>query len=163
MQGVLRHAANSRCPQIYELLGKGSVGLERILWRTTDLIIEGKTMAQVTLNLDGEALREATVQAMLGVLSPETKAKVLESAIQKLLQPSTDSWDKKKSPIEIAFENAVLQVANIEAKRMVEEDSATRERMNQLLRITADKILDADMDKLAQRMADAFVASIRRD
>ena len=30
-------------------------------------------MTQVTLNLDGEALREATVQAMLGVLSPETK------------------------------------------------------------------------------------------
>ena len=120
-------------------------------------------MTQVTLNLDGEALREATVQAMLGVLSPETKAKVLESAIHNLLNPSTNSWDKKKSPIEVAFENAVLQVANAEAKRMVEEDSATRERMKQLLRTTADKILDADMDKLAQRMADAFVASIRRD
>lgn len=39
-------------------------------------------MSELTLKLDGDALREATVQAMLGVLTPEVKAKMLESAVQ---------------------------------------------------------------------------------
>lgn len=120
-------------------------------------------MAQVTLNLDVEALREATVQAMLGVLSPEMKAKVLENAVQALLAPSTNSYDRKKSPIELAFERAVEQIANVEAKRLVEEDQELRLRMKALLRTTADKVLNTDADKLADRMATAFAASMRRD
>lgn len=120
-------------------------------------------MTQVTLNLDGDALREATVQAMLGVLTPETKAKVLESAIQMLLAPSTNSWDRKKSPIELAFEQAVEKVAREEAARLVAEDEALRSRMKELLRTTADKVLGGDIDKLAARMATSFAESIRRD
>ena len=120
-------------------------------------------MATVTLNLDGDALREATVQAMVGVLSPETKAKVLENAIKGLLTPSTNSWDNKKSLIEIAFEAAVNKVAQVEALRLVTEDVELRDKMKNLLRETADKILGADMDKLAQRMADSFVQSMRKE
>lgn len=120
-------------------------------------------MSNLTLQLDGDALREATVQAMLGVLTPEVKAKMLESAVQAILKPSTNSWENKKSPLELAFERAVEQVANAEAKRMIEEDDAIRERVKELLRTTADKVLNADPDKLAERMADAFIASIRRD
>lgn len=120
-------------------------------------------MSTISLNLDGDALREATVQAMLGVLTPEVKAKVLESAISALLKPSTNSWDNKKSPIELAFEGAVLNVARQEAQRLVAEDSPLRERMQSLLRDTADRVLNADTDKLAERMADAFAASMRKD
>ena len=120
-------------------------------------------MSNLTLQLDGDALREATVQAMLGVLTPEVKAEMLKSAVQAILKPSTNSWDKTKSPLELAFERAVEQVANAEAKRMIEEDGAIRERVKELLRTTADKVLNAGPDKLAQRMADAFAASMRRD
>lgn len=120
-------------------------------------------MSNLTLQLDGDALREATVQAMLGVLTPEVKAKMLESAVQAILKPSTNSWDKNKSPLELAFERAVEQVAREEAARMVAEDPAMRERVKELMRTTADKVLGADVQKLADRMADAFVSSIRRD
>lgn len=120
-------------------------------------------MSTVTLNLDGEALREATVQAIMGVLTPEVKAKMLENAVQAILNPSTDSWNKNKSPLELAFERAVEQVAHTEAKRMIEEDGVIRKRVKDLLRSTADKVLGADPDKLAQRMADAFASSMRRD
>lgn len=89
-------------------------------------------MSNLTLQLDGDALREATVQAMLGVLTPEVKAKMLESAVQAILKPSTNSWDNKKSPLELAFERAVEQVANTEAKRMIEEDGTMRERVKEL-------------------------------
>ena len=120
-------------------------------------------MTQVTLQLDGDALREATVQAMLGVLTPEVKAQVLERAIGELLKPSTNSWDKHKSAIERAFEQAVERVATQEALRMVTEDASIQARVQELLRTTADKVLGADTEKLAQRMADAFVNSMRKD
>jgi hypothetical protein len=120
-------------------------------------------MSQITLNLDGEALREATTQAILGVLTPEVKAKILESAVQAVLKPSTNSWDRGKSPLESAFEQAVMKVATKEAERLVCEDEAMKERIQDLLRKTADKVLSADMEALAERMAQAFAASMRRD
>ena len=40
-------------------------------------------MSNLTLQLDSDALREATVQAMLGVLTQEVKNKMLENAIKK--------------------------------------------------------------------------------
>lgn len=43
------------------------------------------------------------------------------------------------------------------------DSDALRERVKELMRITADKILCADMDNLAERMAGAFVSSMRRD
>ena len=88
---------------------------------------------------------------------------MLESAINSLLTPSTNSWDRKKSPIEFAFEQAVDKVAREEAVRLVSEDEALRSRMKELLRTTADKVLNADLDKLAERMANSFVESLKRD
>jgi hypothetical protein len=119
--------------------------------------------SQLTLSLDGDALREATVQAMSGVLAPEIKAKMLENAIRTILAPGTDSWSHKKSPLELAFVEAVIQIAHQEVKRLVVEDKVFCEKLNTLMRATADKILSTDIDKFAGRMADAFVASFRRD
>jgi hypothetical protein len=120
-------------------------------------------MTTISLNLDGDSLRDATVQAMLGVLTPEVRAQVLEKAIQAILAPSTNSWDRKKSPIELAFEAAVENLARQEAKRIVDEDTGFRDQIKALLRTTADKVLAADMDKLAERMAAAFAESMRKD
>jgi glycosyltransferase A (GT-A) superfamily protein (DUF2064 family) len=134
-----------------------------IYWASVALNRGEKKMSNLTLQLDSDALREATVQAIIGVLTPEVKANVLENAVQAILKPSTNSWEKNKSPLELAFERAVEQVANAEAKRMIEEDGAIRERIKELLRATADKVLNADPDKLAQRMANAFADSMRRN
>jgi len=120
-------------------------------------------MNNLTLQLDNDALREATVQAMLGTLTQDVKNKILERAIQNLLAPGTDSWMRKQSPLEIEFNDAIVQLARTETKRMLEEDNTIRERIKELIRITSDKIFCADMDKLAERMADAFVSSMRRD
>lgn len=116
----------------------------------------------VTLELDQDALREATAQAILGVLTPELKAKMLEDAIKAILKPSTNTWENKKSPLELAFERAVTQIVNDEAKRLLQEDELLRQKMQELLR-TAAKVLGADLDKLTSRMADAFVSSMRKD
>ncbi len=120
-------------------------------------------MSEIKISLDGDALREATVQALMGVLTPDVKEQMIQKAITAILQPSTNSWEKHKSPIEKAFQNAVDQLARDEAKRLVEEEVVIQAKVKELLRTTSDKVLGADTDKLADRMADAFVASMRRD
>lgn len=120
-------------------------------------------MSNLTLQLDDDALRAATVQAISGILTPETKAMLVEKGIEAILKPSTDSWNKNKSVLELAFQAAVEHVARAEAARLVKEDETLRVRIEALLRDTADKVLEADRDKLAERMADAFVSSMRKD
>lgn len=119
-------------------------------------------MASVQIQLDGDALRDATMQAISGVLSPEVKKAMIDSAILTILKPSTSSWDQGRSPIEQAFERAVNAVAQEEAQRMVSEDEALRERLQKLLRDAADRILSIGVEKLVGRMADSFVDSLRR-
>jgi hypothetical protein len=120
-------------------------------------------MSNLTLQLEGDALREAIAQSILGHLTPEVQRELLDKAIQAVLAPSTNSYDRGKSPLQRAFEDAVQRVAQQEAVRMMTEDESVKAKMQQLLRDTADKVLAADTDKLAERMAEAFIASMRRD
>lgn len=123
-------------------------------------------MAEVTFKLDDAALREATAQAMVGVLTPETRAKILESAIQSLLAPVKTGYgygQREMSPIQAAFENAVRDLAFAEARRMVNEDPTLKERMTALLRASADKLLASDQHKMANSIADAFARALKAE
>jgi agmatine/peptidylarginine deiminase len=120
-------------------------------------------MSNLTLQLEGDALREAIAQSILGQLTPEAQQALLDQAIQAILKPSTNSWDKGMSPLERAFASAVERVAQQEAVRLVTENQEIKAKMEELLRQTADKVLAADTEVLAERMANAFVASMRRD
>lgn len=120
-------------------------------------------MSNLTIQLDPVALREATGQAIMGILTPEVRAQILQAAIDSLLRPSTDSWNKGKSPIEQAFEQAVTQTCRDLAREYVANDPELMGRLRKLLADTAAKVLDCDTDKMAERMADAFTSSMRRD
>lgn len=118
-------------------------------------------MATMTLELDPVALREATAQAIMGTLTPELREQMLRQSISKILSPSTDSWNRGKSPLEEAFEQATTQVAREIVKDMVAQDQAFMAQLRDLIRKVADKVLGCDVDKLAERMADAFTSSLR--
>lgn len=120
-------------------------------------------MTNLTLELDPTALSAATAQAIVGVLTPEVRERILQNAVLALLKPSTNSWENKKSQVELAFDRAVAAVAHDEARRLIAEDAVIREKIKALMRSTADKVLGADPDKLAERMADAFVSSMRKE
>lgn len=120
-------------------------------------------MTNLTLQIEGDALREAIAQSIIGHLTPETQRQLLDKAIQAILAPSTNNYDRGKSPLQIAFENAVQRVAQEQALRLVQEDEIIKAKLQDLLRETADKVLAADTEKMSERMADAFVASMRKE
>lgn len=120
-------------------------------------------MSQITVNLEGEALRDATAQAISGLLTPEMKIKLIEQAVRNILAPSTDSWNKGKSVLEQAYEQAVRGIVQEEAKKVVESNAELREKLNALLAKTMMNMLETDCgDPLAHRLADAFVSSLRK-
>jgi len=120
-------------------------------------------MTNLTLQLEGDALREAIAQSIIGQLTPEAQRQLLDKAVQAVLAPSTNSYDRGRSSLQIAFDNAVQRVAQEQALRLVQENETIKAALQQLLRDTADKVLAADTEKMSERMADAFVASMRKD
>jgi hypothetical protein len=118
-------------------------------------------MNTLNIQLDGDAIREATVQAIIGVLTPDVKEKILRQSVDNLLKPSTNSWDNKKSLIELAFEQAINKIARDEAIKMIEEDEITREKVKNLLRKSADIVLGITPEDFASKLAEAFLSSIR--
>lgn len=122
------------------------------------------TQQAITINMDAEALQQATLQALMGVLTPEMRDSLIQKAIQEIMKPQTNGYGRAaKSLLEQAFENGVERICREEMVNILTSDSNLRERINELLRITADKVLSADQEKLTQRMADSFVSSLRRD
>lgn len=119
-------------------------------------------MTNLTIQLDPVALREATSQAIMGILTPEVRAELISKAISALLAPSTNSWDKNKSPLEIAFNDAVNKVAREVCVKIVDEDPAIRDRVKALAAQTMQKVFNCDIDEMAKRMAQSFVDSMRR-
>jgi len=120
-------------------------------------------MTDFTLKLDNEAMRAATEQAIMGTLTPELRNEILQGAVKAILTERQSTWGNSKSKLELAFEQAVAEVARKEAQRIVGEDTELRARIEALLRVVADKVLSADVEQLADKMADAFAASMRKD
>lgn len=118
-------------------------------------------MSGITINFDHDALREATIQAISGVLTPEMKAQLIEKAVRSILTPSDESWNRGQSPIQRVFTEAVEEIARQEAMKIVSEDASIRERLNVLLRTTADRLFGMDAEKFSEKISSAVAASMR--
>ncbi len=54
-----------------------------------------------------------------------------------------------------------LRIAQEEAHRLIKEDEKFVGELKTLLRAAAEKVIKIDLDKMANKMADAFVCSLR--
>lgn len=118
-------------------------------------------MAEIRLTLEGEALREATLQAITGVLTPEVQAGMIKSAIEALLSP-TQSYQtgRRETPIETAFHMAVDRAVQEQARKMVSESVELQEHIAGLLQLAINKLVEKDPDILASKIADAFISQL---
>ena len=118
-------------------------------------------MSSITIQLDPVAMREATTQAIIGTLTSEMRAGILEQAIRELLRPSTDSWNRGKSPLDQAFERVVQMIAHEQVTKIIKEDAAIVQRLTTLAREAVEKMVNCNTEKLVERMTDAFLTSLR--
>lgn len=121
-------------------------------------------MTNPTLQLDPIALREATAQAIMGVLSPELREAMIRESISSLLRvPDGGRYSEQRSPLQRAFDDAILVVAREIAHEEIAKSEEFMAQLRALTRRTASKVLNQDEEKLATKMANAFVSSMTRD
>lgn len=124
-------------------------------------------MSAITINFaDAETLKEATVQALTGSLSPEAKTELIRKGIETLLTtpPKRDgySFSTPKAPIQELFEQAIFQFTSETAVEMVRTDADLRDKLQAALRTAAEKVL-VEHSNFADALANAFAASLRKD
>lgn len=124
-------------------------------------------VAQVTLQLDEAAIREATVQALAGKLTPEAQAKMIEAGIRNVLTPDTSGYGSRRTPLEDAFRDAVTMRAREIAREVVVQDEALQAKLRELMADTIARMLTYSDEQartaFVSRLADAFVSTLRRD
>lgn len=124
-------------------------------------------MAAVTLQMDEAAIREATVQALMGKLTPEFQAQMIQGAIKSILTKDRGSYGDQLTPIERAFRDAVYTQATRIAREAVEQDAALQAKLRELMADTMARMLshsdESARTAFVDRMAQAFVGTLRRD
>ena len=123
-------------------------------------------MANLTLQLDEGSIREATVQALVGHLTPEAKTKLIEGAIQAILTKDRGAYSTDLTPIENAFRSAVRDQAFKIARDVVAADPTLDAKLRELMADTMARMLTYTDEEartaFVAKMADAFVGSLNR-
>jgi len=99
----------------------------------------------------------------MGVLTPEMKAELISKAITALLTPVSDYYNKQTPPLQVAFNDAVMVSARAIVKDTLASNTEVMAKITELALQTAQKVLAMDADKMADKMADSFIASMRKE
>jgi hypothetical protein len=124
-------------------------------------------MTALTINFtDSEALKNATVQALTGVLSPELKESLIKNAVEAMLvtPPKRNHYDvaTPKSPLQDAFEQAIFTFSRELAGEMVRADPAMQQKLREAMHVAADKLFTGEAQYLlGEALADAFAKMLK--
>lgn len=118
------------------------------------------------IKLDEEQLRTVVSGAIFKTLDEQQKDLLIQGAIQHLLTvpPSTNSYDRRKSPLMEAFNYAVNNVAKTVAVEMVTKDEKVKSTITDLVHKAMDNLLDPERNsKVVDSITDAIVKGMTGD
>lgn len=123
--------------------------------------------AAITVNFtDSEALKNATVQALVGALSPELKEELIRKGVESLMltPPARQGYgySEPKSPLQEVFETAIRQFARDLAIDMVKGDANLQVKLKEALHGAAEKMFAAQYN-LADILGEAFTTALKKD
>lgn len=121
-------------------------------------------MATLSIELDAEAIRTATAQALIGNMPAEAREKLLAIAVDNLLRENRDrGFGRGSTPLQDAFDAAVRTVAQTIAEEHVRDNPELVAKMRELVRKTADAVLGTADAKWEERLKEALVSLFKRD
>lgn len=115
------------------------------------------------MTLPKEVIDAAVIKSFLDGLTPEIKASLIQQAIEKMLVPEQPRYSghKPEAPLTEAFQNAVFATMREVVMEQVKSSEVMRARLQELFTVAAHKMLNCDTDKMAERMSEAFIQSLR--
>lgn len=108
------------------------------------------------ITLDKEMVKSVVSAAILQMLDAQKREALIKEAIQHLLSPGTDSWNRGRSPLQEAFANACRLIAVEIAKEMLEKDEQVKARIRELILEAYMRVTEQNREKTVQRIAEAL-------
>ena len=99
------------------------------------------------------AVKEHVSEALLKTIDNDSRSALVQGAIQVLLTPSKENWDKGKTPLQVAFEGSVQKFAT----KLVEEEFESRldlqKEVKDVVEQAVAKWLKADKKDLIEKIS----------
>lgn len=110
----------------------------------------------MNLNLTDQQLQSVVGLAIVNTVTDETRKSILVQAVENILKPGGGGYyDKQKSPLLGAFENAIQMYAHQYIKDRLKNDEQFKGIVDGLLKSALEKVF-IDQDKIAEKMASAI-------
>ena len=110
------------------------------------------------VKLDIDLVRDTAAAAIVEAIGKEGRERLVKDAVSYLLTNHRDYRGNvmEKSPIEQAFQGAIMQVAREVISQELAKDSTIREKIRKVVEEAAMRMFDLDRDKLVDGMARAM-------
>lgn len=119
------------------------------------------------LRVDDAAMKSLVAKSIVDSLSPEAREQLITSAVtQTLTKPEEGRGysSDKRSPLQRAFDGAVVQVASKYAEEIVATDEKFKSQIEGLFADVAKKLFDSDSrDEMVSALADVIRKAITKE
>lgn len=115
------------------------------------------------LDVSDEQMRTIVSGAILAHLAPEGRDEILRSAVVELMTTRDEGYGaraRRVSKLQLAFENAVLTVAQDVAREMLTQDEALRAKIRGLMAEAWARAFDKEREATLTRVSEALVRAM---
>lgn len=113
------------------------------------------------LSLDDDTIRGLVSEGIIAQLSGEQREKIIGEALSSILKPGPSSYGRTEpSPLQLAFNMAVNNVAQRIAVELIEEDPELRTRIKAQVLAGVENLLTNDSLKWA--LSNVLDAAVRK-
>lgn len=96
------------------------------------------------IKLDSESLATVAANAIFQEMDQATRDEVLKQAVKGLLTPSTSTWNRGKTPLQEAFDQALNNAARIAVEKTIRDDPVVSSHIHELLGPLVNSALEAE-------------------
>lgn len=117
-----------------------------------------------SITVDAEAMQSLVAKAIIDSMTPEKRNELIENAIKTVLATprKQNSWDPDRSPLQLAFNEAVRICTDKMARDIIAEDVTFQAKLKELFADVAAQLFERDRDDLVDKIADAFASSLKK-
>lgn len=115
--------------------------------------------------VDEEGMRTLVAKSIVDALTPEAREKLIASAIKQALTPRAgSSYGGKRSPIEMAFDNAVETEARRYAGELLACDEAFQANLKKLFAMVVEKLFaEESMENVSSGITAVIRSALTKD
>lgn len=112
------------------------------------------------LMIPDEQIHEYVAQAILHSLDAEAKNMILAEAIKQLNMQKGSGYGPSSSPLQDAFNRAVVSVANTQVMELVKENSDFQRSIREVVQQGVERWLGLDKEKLVEKIAESITKAL---